>query len=543
MKPSEAHDLSEVFIERSEARLLGAIEPTDFGCAAKVHLGHLFRALSSPTVVLSIDSARFLSLQEDEARNAIDDAFLDYCVDTTDFALILATPTKSFARLAKLIRQTELAHSLAPMPATTVVAAARRANPPDAFRKEILKVTKLSLLNPFQSSSKTPGSMFFGRTKVRKDLIARKGNAWIYGPRRIGKSSLVLQIQRELGRAALPSKKEILRVSYVDLSRLHDPDEQLFVEILRGFDIGPQDTHSYAKVRRLVGRRIGRDPDLDEGSILEELIRLLPKRLVIVLDEVDKWLYEGICERKPMSSLNRLRALCDDERARVFMVGYEHLMAAVKRPEFPFFGRGHEVFLGPTDRENVALLATKPLDELGVPLDPRNEVLQSLWTLSSGRPNIVQDLCAEALVQISDLDPARRVITPAVLAEVARTNEAVERMTNTVRRLNNCPLAQIFAVLALKHQASFTTSHLTDKLPAHVKPRLQDIDMALEILRLRFVFLVSGEPDRWIWANNTVRHGVQTFLKAMGRSVILDAAWREYLEGDWRNAIWEQDAD
>jgi hypothetical protein len=274
-------------------------------------------------------------------------------------------------------------------------------NPSKAFRDAVLdKITDLeTTLSPYRINRCAPTSMFFGREKQLIRLRRAQGNHIITGARRIGKSTLATHLRDELGKITKRSRllgisdNEMFKCSYVDVSAMGDrASEGIWGQIIRNFKLDVGKLLRYRRKLKLSDNRHDERTYIDsEARMLDRLISQFPGELTIILDEVDGWIASEAANG--WTVMDQLRALTDEGRARVILVGYETLITAVGNDRFPLGARGDTMILTPLDRESTNHLVKDPLAELNLFLEQEPEMLETIWRETSGVPHLVQDIC------------------------------------------------------------------------------------------------------------------------------------------------------
>lgn len=506
------------------------------GIAKYAYVQDLFCGLDSPVLVSAINAEQALSLQSAQLQQILDRHYLENNVDATVFSILLCTTTPRYSRLRSTVGSTKLASHLLPISEKQLPRSGvgRRV---EQLRKVIRERTQLHLLNPF-SVSYTSRAMFFGRKKIKKTIEAYKGHIYLYGPRRIGKTSLVDQVKESSGELRLTDDISCRRAAYVDVSAMGNREEDLYTAILRSMGIGPGEVKRlHRKLRSFSNRGVSSELPPD-GDVLDTVIRASNGRVIIILDEVDRWFARLGRAGEPWDALDRIRAMTDRERGRVILVGYEHLQESLTRNDFPFVGRGKGLFLGPTDQENVEALVTMPLNQLGVSLEPHGGVLHRIWTATSGRPNLVQEICSDCIDRIATDKVGKRIVNTPIVEDVIRSNDALRKMRNTVEYLR-WPLAKAIAICALGQDSRFTVGDVVELLPKGLKPSLDDVELSLRQLRLRFVFEYDDADKVYWWGNLDARDACSKWVSHTRRQNVLSQCISDYRLGEWRSVLWE----
>ncbi len=136
----------------------------------------------------------------------------------------------------------------------------------------------LSALAPYETSKPVTGSRFFGREfEVRRILQSPESNFAIMGIRRIGKTSLMREVERQLHDQALETGEETAqeRIQFMDCSALSSP-EDFMREVVRRLRA--------QELPRLSNRQY----PIYFPDFLKRMAQRTGGRLVFFLDEFDK---------------------------------------------------------------------------------------------------------------------------------------------------------------------------------------------------------------------------------------------------------------
>ena len=277
---------------------------------------------------------------------------------------ILVILGKSTGEIRKFIAGTTFAEEGHPVISFDRLRTELVANSPAAarFRSFILRAAPFSSLNPYQIRKTADPGMFFGRQRELAEILQSKNHIFLLGPRRIGKSSLVRELQRRIGyfppetfpwhtpNPQDPQRRGVSKCCYVDVSQLGvRASEDIWEQILLQFGFRVADFSRIDRMPKLLAttRQEKRTPLADPITVLAQLIRKFPSQLTIVLDEVDEWIQQEALNG--WQALSRLRSLTEDY-ARVVFVGYQN--SFLRNPKRPV------PILGP--RSNTISRAVKP---------------------------------------------------------------------------------------------------------------------------------------------------------------------------------------
>jgi hypothetical protein len=521
------------FIESAGAVQVGKVLPLEEGLGfySRVGLYDLFRALGEEVKVFSLEAEQLAKRKQHEAAEILDMLAVQFGLDARKLAIFIYNPTTKYKSINNAFKASNWVRGFKPIRGNILITSRI-----DQIRRVFWNHVELSKINPYKTDSVAIKKMFYGRKKIRDQILKQHGHVFIYGPRRIGKSSLVNDICERVGMRSLTENKQIKKASYVDVSSLSDPDNTLFKEILEQFGIEKADARRQRRIQQLVGRTTNLIQD--DATLLEQILKNCHGELIIVLDEVDGWIEMSWKSKQKWATLERLRGMTDNGRARIFLVGYENLMRVVRKPEFPFGGRGEEYLLGPTDKENISKLITEPLDELGIPLKPSREaVIEEIWRQCLGRPNICQEICADALSEVEGEKAARRAISLATIDRISRKSLACITLREQVKRLDQ-PLARLMAVVSANMNTIFKRREVVSRIEQIFKPKISDIDLAIDALRLRFIWEEIRGEKRFRWDDGIIKQGVREYTDDNGIDNVIADCIKEYNDPKWREDIW-----
>jgi hypothetical protein len=434
--------------------------------------------------------------------------------------------------------------------------------PVKALREAILeKIGSLEVLSPYRIDKYPQRSMFVGREALLHKLLRRSNNHFIVGSRRIGKSTLAIHVQRELGvvgnrsRLRGVSERPFRKCAYVDVSALgQETAKYLWGEIIRKFDLDPHNVVNPGPVTTISSNETPSESEPD-ARVLDGIISQFEGELTIILDEVDGWIEQEAAAGWP--TVRQLRALTSDGRVRVILVGYESLMVAIESKRFPFHQCGETCLLGPLDRAAVDDLVRQPLAELNVRLEPESEMLETIWRETSGLPHLVQDICAK-LLALCDGSQRKVVLTNRDLSTAISNATSLTMFRIGVFR-SSFPLAEFIAGVTaftlhrntevqmddcaeyLKDSFFFgkdyiTTGGIRDLLDgAGYKYDDEDFTLALNNLKLNLILRAIDEAETmWSWVNQLRRETMITSIRGLGYQRWENDNKEKHHSGKWR---------
>jgi hypothetical protein len=343
----------------------------------------------------------------------------------------------------------------------------------------------LGSLAPYETSKPVTGSRFFGReVEVRRIHQSPESNIAIIGIRRIGKTSLMREVERQLRDQALESGDDAAqdRIQFMDCSALSSPED--FVREV---------------VRRLRAQELSRLSNRQYPIYFPDFLKRMAQRtggrLVFFLDEFDKVL---AWHHKDDFLLNALRASSIAGDTRFIVGGFRDVMRASSDLNSPLYNFARPLLLKEFSREQTAIMVLGPLESLGVRFERRNEVVNRIYDETAGQPNLIQFYCS---ILVEELDRASsRTISPESLFpvydnEVFRAFVLSTFMDNTT----NLEKAIVFAILAvLGPEGAFSLEDVDEVLQEHgLQMPLSDLDHACQNLTLAGTFAARGRQYRF----------------------------------------------
>lgn len=271
-------------------------------------------------------------------------------------------------------------------------------------------VIERTFVNPY-SIRPVSGEGFYGRREELEELVShvrdrRPGQAvLLWGPRRIGKTSLLLQFQQ------LVLSHEDYLVAYVDMQRLTDRTTSNFLfEIMRSITTRVAN-HEISTPRP---SRMRRDPLAYFQSFMEGALPRLDRQLVLMLDEFHLLteLQETIVS---VEAINRyFRSLIQSGRGLyVLFAGggvLEELLA--QAATVPLLEIAHENKLGFLERNEARSLIVEPAPQV----DYAPTIVEQILDITHCHPYYLQYLCSE-LVALANRT-GERALRPAQLETI-----------------------------------------------------------------------------------------------------------------------------
>lgn len=274
--------------------------------------------------------------------------------------------------------------------------------PRDRLLDVIIGQVNITALSPFQTAGPV-SEMFYGREdecqRIVNAMMRRGAKSYaVIGPRRIGKTSLLWRVNRDLER-----RKEF---------------ETLFL------DVSPYGRDKWEWCNAILGR-LKIQEEIHESRHFISKIRAYCETkkctLALFLDEVDALL--TLDREGDRTFANTLRALLNEGNIKLAIAGYRELYFAMYDADSALFNLLEKAQLSSLDQRNAVQLIEEPLQNMF-----RIERMDVLYILEKTAcyPNFIQFCCSKLLE-----DPSvatTRTITRADITRVITSPELYEHM-------------------------------------------------------------------------------------------------------------------
>lgn len=256
----------------------------------------------------------------------------------------------------------------------------------DTLRAAIAEQCDVEIITPYRTdgvgiTDEFPES-FMGRQQELNLLVDRyKQNFLLVGPRRMGKSSLLHALRREMKRR----HPEVLVLNYwfssSSLAKIHAVDERICADT----------------------------PD----AFYESVLKRATVHQLFLLDEADAFIEQE--SKSQFGFCHVMRALSGQGRASFVLTGYRQLHDAVRTAEHPLRNFGELLRLAPLDLESAEKLIVEPLSAMRLTMEEPARTVEWLRRETARRPHLLAYACLALLRLRKPLGPP-----PLSLSEVQR---------------------------------------------------------------------------------------------------------------------------
>jgi Cdc6-like AAA superfamily ATPase len=417
----------------------------------QVDLSSLKLSITEQTTVLRVRDSDLGGKSPGDIYESIQDAITQSHLNRQ---IVIVLVDGDGAPLHQLFRRSY--QRIAVVDATVQEAVRKSRRPIGEFLDAITTQISLSTLAPYETRSPVSGSRFFGREfEIAKVLDHPDTNYAILGIRRIGKTSMLHQIARELG--AKQNPKEISNdeqhqpIVYLDCSDL-DTSNDFVREVVRRLS-----------TRELLRLERQQDPWFFFPNFLERMRHKYQTRIVFLLDEIDNLL---VRQRGTWDLLRMMRASFNQKSCQYVVAGFSEALKEQQDQNSPFFNFAEEIRLNEFTRRQASDLIVTPMEYLRIRFRNREEVVARIYDETAGLPNLIQYYCAILLKRLDET--GRREIDLDSLIDVYgnegfRSHLVDSFLTNT-RNREKCVVYAILGELGSRWRAAFSQEFIDDAL-------------------------------------------------------------------------------
>lgn len=289
---------------------------------------------------------------------------------------------------------------------------------------------------PFEpDAAELAPEMFFGREEERRGILAMSHDMkhFVYGGRRLGKTTLLASIEREYRERRLEELEKLvllinLKGSGIGENRPTEDLWPLFAEKLTEYGVVGSRMH--------VAEAIGK-------SVKQWLGEVQGRRILLLVDEADAFLESECKPKQGYRVLEQVKRLMEetDRRFKVVFAGLHNVQRAVRDRNTPFAHLGGAIRIGPMLPENdgdaMQNLIRGPLEALGCRFDSDDSVIR-IAAETNYYPALAQQFCKELLKLLREesysLRPSRMgppyQIDWKLVDRVFKTRETRDRIRN-----------------------------------------------------------------------------------------------------------------
>jgi hypothetical protein len=362
----------------------------------------------------------------------------------------------------------------------------------------------ISNLAPYETRAPVTGSRFFGREYEISRVVSNPDtNHAILGIRRIGKTSLLREVERLLRQTQDPAQ-----VVYLECSDLLSTEDYVR-EVVR--KLNPRELP-----RLHMQKYVFFFPDF-----LERMARASRGKIIFLLDEIDNLV---IMQRGSWELFRMLRASANKGACQYVMAGFREAMREQYLLDSPFYNFAQEIRLSEFTRRQAQDLIVTPMENLRVRIRNKEDVVGRIYEETAGQPNLIQYYCT-ILLRHLDLVGQREIGPESLIDVYADEGFKSHLLTSFMQNTENREKALVYAVLMASEEPrskGFSPAFLDAALRKRgiVLPQ-DEIDEATSVLTLAGVLHHKG---REFFFTSPV------FTKVLHQSYDLDYLFRKVKE-------------
>ncbi|MDM8550122.1 ATP-binding protein [Desulfobacterales bacterium HSG2] len=323
-----------------------------------------------------------------------------------------------------------------------------------SFNRIVVRDIDRRDIQPYSHTGIRP-SMFYGREREIGSILGNQSKSYaIFGPRRIGKTFLVKEIERRI------AVKPEYRVVYFscEKKKSHQVKDRLLRE---------------------VGIKINRETRRNFEDHLRTHIKRSHKKFVFMLDEVDDLIAEE--KKRENEFFASLRNLHNElqENCRFVFIGFQTLVSQLDHWTSPFYNFTERLLLDCLTEDATRKLILQPMEsELFLTFHNKGKLVEEILQKTMRHPALIQFMCAKVIERACE--EGRTTISPDDVQEVFNLYEyrklIIGSFWNVLERMQ-----QIFALQMLQIMRPVTSIELQDALTENgVHLDIGDVEFHLE---------------------------------------------------------------
>ncbi|MFH0773996.1 MAG: RNase adapter RapZ [bacterium] len=331
-------------------------------------------------------------------------------------------------------------------------------NPKKELIHSAIESAGLSFLSPYNSVGLAK-TTFYGREEEIKEILRSRNNYALVGGRRIGKTSLLFRLIKEM------EEKGNIRPIFIDCSTF-DQYPDFFSEV--GYRFG-QEIKGFSDLSRYIRKSYESDQ----------------KMFVFFLDEVDRLL--NIEKKNGYGLLSLLRELANYGASKCIMAGFKELYYQTKSMDSPLYNLVKVIRLFFLDKSSAEMLIREPLENLGIRFEDSIKDINHILKLTSCYPCYINLFC-EGL--INDMAKGKGYLVSGDLISDVYRKSMIEEMLIKEFEANLDRTEQIIALESAETKSFwFKPEEIYKRVREKLGIRMDQFTEALDNLVLTNTFI------------------------------------------------------
>lgn len=262
--------------------------------------------------------------------------------------------------------------------------------PRQTLKEIVFHRISISQISPYKTEGPAIAT-FYGRNKeLRKILGSHRRSFTILGARKIGKSSLLRRLDKELHDMGA-------HVIYMDLESPANPDHTAFLQRMEG------------EINRVFRTDVQFGDSIDRFTHEVKELPKKNKKLVFIMDEIDELLLYD--KARDFRLVKALRSLFHEGYCQFVFSGFEVLQNVKRDIQSPLYNFCEEILLGPLEEKFAVALIKEPMANMGVRFE-EDDAIRLILEYTTRHPNLIQFFCkhlVENLDENAELNKERKV--------------------------------------------------------------------------------------------------------------------------------------
>lgn len=284
-------------------------------------------------------------------------------------------------------------------------------------------------LLPYETAAPVTGSAFFGRQSEVRRLVQSDSSYAITGVRRIGKTSLLMEVKRRM-----EEKHNCLLLIGSTLNSQHEFVREV-ISALRRTELRHLDHHVF-----------------NFSSFLRRMPKYKKGRITLFLDEADRLVELDAKERHRILSALRDASIATNGGWRFIFAGSTTLEDECVNRVSPLYNMVRLMPLKPFSLSQAKALIRQPLEAVRIKVKNATELVGRIYRETGGHPNLIQHYC----VLLADLvdQQGRDFVEVGDLSKVYTSREFREYVLRSFE-VNTGPMEQLIVYL-MANENDFT---------------------------------------------------------------------------------------
>lgn len=343
-----------------------------------------------------------------------------------------------------------------------------------SLMNKIQQQIDLILFSPYKTKAPTTGDMFYGRKREVGTIVEKVKDASIaiLGARRMGKTSVLQSVQREL----LNTERKTA-FFYLDCYHI-STYKAFFREIANRWHIEEINLFEFNQL-------------LDFPWLVAEIQYKLGKdfNIVFQFDEIDRLLKYDNEAGRGEQFFRMLRSLAQEKRCQFIFSGERVILDQLANSKSCFFNFPIPISLDLLNEEISLDLVKTPMKLIGVQLE-NDYIAQLIFNYTSGHPNLIQYLCEICIEDLSDTE-SRKITHDLVLIQ-CKSSSFRETFMETFWSQSS-PLERAICLYIANQNKTSKNKILTELYKFGFEPTISDFERGLRYVKLCQIVKIERE--------------------------------------------------